>query len=198
MMKKPLNSAYWSEQYQANHTNWNAGSITAPLKEYFDRIEDKDIKILIPGVGHGHELLYLYSIGFTDVTAIDIAAEALGQIRIQAADFPLNNLILGDFFEHEGAYDLIVEQTFFCSLQPELRVNYVEKMNQLLADKGKLVGLLFDDCFQTEGPPFGGSLIEYQQLFEPLMHIRKLEKAYNSIKPRAGRELFIIIEKKND
>lgn len=198
MEKKMLNSSYWSEQYQANHTYWNAGSITTPLKEYFEGIEDKNIKILIPGVGHGHELLYLYRNGFTNVTAIDIAAEALEHIRIEMVDFPLDHLILGDFFDHEGAYDLIVEQTFFCSLQPELRVDYVEKMSQLLTDKGRLVGLLFDDCFNTEGPPYGGSLVEYKQLFEPRMHIQKIEKAYNSIKPRAGRELFIIIERKND
>ncbi|WP_430613507.1 methyltransferase [Flavobacterium sp. JP2137] len=197
-MKKLLNKEFWSEQYQADNTNWNAGAITTPLKEYFDGIADKQTKILIPGVGHGHELLYLYRSGFTDVTAIDIAEEALQKIAAAEPLFPKERLIQADFFQHSDTYDLIVEQTFFCALEPDLRLNYVRKMDELLRKNGKLVGLLFDFCFPSEGPPFGGSLETYQELFSSVLKISKMERAYNSIKPRAGRELFIVIEKKDD
>lgn len=192
---KPLNEEFWAAQYQANNTYWNAGAITTPLQEYFDQLEDKSIKILIPGVGHGHELLYLYRNGFTDVTAVDITREALQKIREVEPNFPSDSLVHADFFEHSETYDLIVEQTFFCSLQPELRAAYVTKIDHLLKPKGKLVGLLFDFCFTEAGPPFGGSYQEYQELFSKALSIRTMERAYNSIKPRQGRELFIIIEK---
>ncbi len=192
---KQLNEEFWAAQYRENDTYWNAGSITTPLKEYFDQVEDKNIKILIPGVGHGHELLYLYRNGFTNVTAVDITREALQIIREVEPDFPSSSLVQADFFEYSGTYDLIVEQTFFCSLQPELRASYVSKMNQLLKPKGKLIGLLFDFCFTEPGPPFGGSNQEYRELFSQGFSIRTMESAYNSIKPRQGRELFIIIEK---
>ena len=95
-----------------------------------------------------------------------------------------------------GKYDLIVEQTFFCAIDPSLRTVYAEKMAKLLNPKGKLVGLLFD-CNFDGGPPFGGSKTEYITYFEPYFKFNFLEKCYNSISPRAGNELFICLENKN-
>jgi thiopurine S-methyltransferase len=69
-------------------------------------------------------------------------------------------------------------------------------MYQLLKSGGKLIGLLFNHEFRFEGPPFGGTQDEYKVLFEPFFKIKKMEIAHNSIKPRAGRELFIILQKK--
>ena len=98
--------------------------------------------------------------------------------------------------QYEKKYDLIIEQTFFCALNPSLRDKYVEKMHELLNPKGKLIGLLFQFPLTEEGPPFGGSENEYIKLFSNNFKIRTLETAYNSIKPREGRELFFIFEKK--
>ena len=89
-----------------------------------------------------------------------------------------------------------MEQTFFCALDPVLRKKYVEKMADLLKENGKLAGLLFDFELTAEGPPFGGSSEEYLQLFTHYFTSKKLERCYNSIKPRSGRELFFIFEKK--
>jgi thiopurine S-methyltransferase len=68
-------------------------------------------------------------------------------------------------------------------------------MHDMLNDGGKLVGLLFDRDFQ-DGPPFGGNKEEYLNYFSPLFNIKIFEKCYNSIEPRMGSELFIILEKK--
>jgi hypothetical protein len=45
-------------------------------------------------------------------------------------------------------------------------------------------------------PPFGGSKKEYLDYFEPYFNLLTFELAYNSIQPRAERELFLIAEKK--
>ena len=66
----------------------------------------------------------------------------------------------------------------------------------MLNKGGKLVGLLFDFPLTEEGPPFGGSLEEYKNTFSKQFNIKILETSFNSIKPRLGRELFIIFEKK--
>ena len=108
----------------------------------------------------------------------------------------VNQIIQTDFFELEDSYDIILEQTFFCALSPTLRADYVKKMHDLLKPNGKIIGLLFDFPLTEVGPPFGGSLDEYKTLFSSLFEIKVLEKAYNSIKPRLGRELFFIFEKK--
>jgi len=65
-------------------------------------------------------------------------------------------VLLGDFFNHKGEYDLIIEQTFFCALPPTMRQKYVWKMHELLAKDGILAGLLFNRKFEVS-PPFGGS-----------------------------------------
>lgn len=72
-----------------------------------------------------------------------------------------------------------------------MRVNYVEKSRELLSEKGKLVGVLFDKDFEKEGPPFGGSQEEYREIFSKHFHIDVLEKCRNSIIPRSGGEVFI-------
>lgn len=199
MEGKMLNEAFWSSKYQSKSTHWNAGEITKPLKDYVDQLKDKNINILIPGVGHGHELKYLFNQGFKNVYVIDIATEPLDYIRKQLPGFPNERLIHGDFFELEGSFDLILEQTFFCALNPDLREKYAQKMNDLLSYNGKLVGVLFDFPLDTIGlPPYGGNKEEYELLFMNHMHLIKIERCYNSIKPRIDRELFIHIEKKND
>ena len=107
-----------------------------------------------------------------------------------------SQILHGDFFEVNDTFDLILEQTFFCALHPSLRPHYVSKMSELLQPKGKLIGLLFDFPLTNEVPPFGGSKEEYINRFGPKFEIKKLERAYNSIKPRENKELFFIFEVK--
>lgn len=191
-MKTQLNKDYWQSRYENNETGWDAGKITTPLKEYIDQIEDKNLKILIPGAGNGYELDYFLSKGFKNVFVVDFAETPLQNIKKRIPELPDSQLIKSDFFKLDGTYDLILEQTFFCALAPELREKYVSKMHSLLSKNGKLFGLLFDFPLTEEGPPFGGSKEEYLSLFSEKFHIKTLETAYNSIQPRKERELFFI------
>lgn len=195
-MRLKLNKSYWEDRYLNNETGWDAGSITTPLKDYIDQIDDKTLKILIPGAGNAHELDYLFSKGFQNVFVIDLAASPLQNIKKRNPLFPGSQLIQGDFFELEEHFDLILEQTFFCALSPELRKNYVSKMAQLLNPNGKIAGLLFDFPLTEAGPPFGGSKEAYLSLFSDIFSIKTFERAYNSIKPRQEKEFFFIFEKK--
>lgn len=127
---------------------------------------------------------------------LDYTAVAFEETTKEHNDFPIERVIIGDFFKHEGSYDLIIEQTFFCSLPVEQRKAYVEKMHSLLQPNGKLVGLLFDTFFEEDTPPYGGDREEYVALFEPYFAIEVMDRSFNSIKPRQNRELFIILKKK--
>ena len=149
------------------------------------------MRILIPGCGNAYEAEYLHEQGFKNVFVIDIAPLALEGFKKRAPHFPKDQLFCGDFFEHEGQYDLILEQTFFCALNPELRSNYAKKMHELLAPKGKLAGVMF--CFELtkKGPPFGGSAEEYEGYFGDLFEIATMKPCENSIKPRQGNELWV-------
>ncbi len=193
-----LNKGYWEERYESNTLGWDAGRITTPLKQYIDQIDDKDLKILIPGVGYGYEAIYLWKRGFKNTWVIDLARQPLNRMLKEIPDFPQKQLIKGDFFAQDYQdFDLVIEQTFFCALDPVLRGDYVKKMHELLKNKGVLAGLFFDFPLTEKGPPFGGSKSEYLKLFETHFDIKILKRAYNSIPPRQGKELFFIFEKKS-
>lgn len=194
---KVLDQNYWDGQYKANTTGWDLGVISPPLKAYIDAIEDKNSAVLIPGCGNTYEAAYLLEMGFTNITVIDIAPTL---IRILQQKFATNNniqIVLGDFFKHQGSYDLIIEQTFFCALPPTMRQEYVAKMHDLLAKNGKLAGVLFNRTF-TSGPPFGGSQEEYKLLFKDAFEVLTMDVSKNSIAPRANTELFIELKKMDD
>lgn len=195
-MDQQFNETYWQLRYKANQTGWDAGSITPPLRKYFDQLTSKERRILIPGCGNAYEAEYLYHTGFQKVYVADVAEAPLQNLRNRVQDFPDEHLLQHDFFELKGQYDLVFEQTFFCALSPDLRPAYAAKCAELLAPGGKLVGLLFNTTFQHEGPPFGGSAEEYRSYFEPYFHFIHFEEAYNSLAPRQGRELFINLQKK--
>jgi thiopurine S-methyltransferase len=190
-----IDKNYWEKRWEKNETGWDAGAVTTPLKTYFDQLTNKEIKILIPGCGNAYEAEYLFQQGFKNTYIIDIAPQALDSFAKRVPQFPKENLICDDFFNHQNQYDLIVEQTFFCALDPKLREAYINKMQQLLKPKGKLVGVLFNIPLNTEHPPFGGNKAEYEKLFGPYFYFKHFDICYNSIKPRENNELFILFEK---
>ncbi|KVV15977.1 methyltransferase domain-containing protein [Flavobacterium sp. TAB 87] len=191
-----LTKEYWEDRYQQQQTAWDIGSISTPLKEYIDQLTDKSLSILIPGGGNSYELEYLLENGFESVFVVDFATTPLHYIRKRIPHLQSEQLIQADFFELEGHFDLILEQTFFCALNPYLREKYVEKVKSLLKPNGKVAGVFFQFPLTEVGPPFGGSKTEYENLFRTNFRIKSLETAYNSIKPRRENELFFIFEKK--
>lgn len=197
-MEELFDAGYWQHRYQSNETGWDTGSITTPLKEYFDQLDKKDLRILIPGCGNGYEAEYLFHQGFEQVCLADIAEAPLQNFAHRVSAFPKEHLLQQDFFALQGEYDLIVEQTFFCALPPVLRPAYARQCAALLKKGGKLMGLLFDTEFKPEGPPFGGDREEYRKYFAPYFTFLHFERAYNSIPPRQGRELFMLLQKKAD
>ena len=186
-----LNEAYWSARYKNGQTGWDIGYVSTPIKTYIDQLESKEVSILIPGAGNAYEAEYLWKAGFRNVTVIDLSQEPLENLKKRIPDFDKELLIRGDFFDLNETYDLVIEQTFFCALNPSLRKAYVKKMSELINPKGRLVGLLFNIPLFDDHPPFGGNSAEYKPLFEQYFHIKVMETAYNSINPRYGNELFI-------
>lgn len=188
-----LNDQYWSERYVKSQTAWDVGNVSPALKDYFDQLTNKSISILIPGCGNAYEAEYLLQQGFTDITLIDISGVLVQNLQVKLKDYiekGVCRVIHQDFFEHSGNYDLIIEQTFFCAIEPVLRPKYAKKMSELLKPTGRLVGLLFNREF-VGGPPFGGTKEEYIPYFSPYFDLKNIEKCTNSIPPRAGYELFI-------
>jgi len=187
---------YWDTLYSSKKTGWDIGYVSTPIKEYFDQLKDKSIRILIPGAGRAWEAEYIYKLGFTNTFILDFSKEAILEFKNRCPWFPENQIIYEDYFIHSETYNLIVEQTFFSSFNPLKRHDIVYQYYKLLNNGGKLVGVLFNHEFDFDGPPFGGSEKEYKHLFDAHFNIEIFKTAYNSIAPRKEREVFLLLRKK--
>lgn len=198
-LKTSKEEEYWSKRYLDNKTGWDIGAPSTPLNTYIDQLENMALKILIPGAGNSYEAEYLFHKGFKNVYVLDISEAPLKAFKKRVTDFPTNQILHNDFFTHKETYDLILEQTFFCSFPPTKsnRESYASKMNELLNKNGKLVGLWFDIPLtgDMDKRPFGGTKTEYLSYFNPFFKVKTFENCYNSIPPRMGNELFGIFEK---
>lgn len=190
-----FSSEYWNTLYLKNMTGWDIGYASTPIKDYIDQLTNKDLKILVPGAGNAYEVEHLFRLGFKSTFLLDFSEQSILNFRSRCPDFPSDQIIQKDFFDYQGSFDLILEQTFFSSVPRKMRNLYVQKIFELLNKGGNLIGLLFSHEFGFEGPPYGGTKAEYEQLFTPYFNIEKMSTAYNSIQPREERELFIKLRK---
>jgi hypothetical protein len=186
-----LNAGFWGARYATGDTGWDLGAVSPPLQAWFSGFTDKAMRILIPGGGRSWEAEHLHRQGFRHVHVVDLTDAPWRELTARCPDFPREHFHIGDFFAHAGRYHRIVEQTFFCALDPGLRKAYVEKMHGLLVPGGILGGVLFNDALNADRPPFGGSLEEYRTLFGTLFTDLRLDPCHNSVAPRAGRELWL-------
>lgn len=190
-----LSANFWEERYQNGYTGWDIGRVSDPLRGILDEEQNKELRILIPGAGNAWEAEYAWESGFKHVFVLDFAPSALDAFRNRIPDFPDSHLIHSDFFSHQGNYDLILEQTFFCALDPSLRQQYALHMHKLLTNNGRVRGVLFDSPMNSDQPPFGGSKTEYMQLFEPIFKEVSIQPCIRSIAPRSGKEVEILMRK---
>ena len=200
-MENVNQAQFWQQRYEQDSIGWDMGQVSPPLQAYIDQLPEsaKSQAVLVPGAGNAYEVGYLHEQGFSNVTLVDFAPAPIDAFAERYPDFPAEHLICADFFElspEKYQFDWVLEQTFFCAINPARRDEYVAQMAALLKPNGKLVGLLFDKDFGRDEPPFGGTKAEYQQRFAPYFDIEIMETSYNSHHARQGSELFIKMQAK--
>jgi cyclopropane fatty-acyl-phospholipid synthase-like methyltransferase len=156
-------------------------------------------KTLVPGCGCGHEVIFLAENGF-EVTGIDYSPGAVSHLKSSIQERKLNcNVLHQDFFEldssHNGAYDLMIEQTFFCAISPGQRTAYVSTVARALKQGGMLAGLFYHTG-EEGGPPFNTTREDILKYFSGSFEIRQLSKAKDSAEQRKDKEWLAILVKK--
>ena len=186
----PSDPKFWEVLYQADTTGWELGRASPPLANYFANTSPAGLRVLVVGCGRGHEARMLASLG-AEVTAIDIAPSAIAQARAiespQTVDFRL-----ADLFDLRGqlpAFDLIVEHTCFCAIDPARRDEYVAAVADALVPGGTFIGLFFAHG-REGGPPFTTTAKEIRERFGDRFIIDTLATAEGSVISRRGDELF--------
>ena len=191
---------YWEESYQSGEMGWDLGQIT-PVFENWIQSKSDPLSICILGAGNGWDALHFSKLGHT-VTAVDFAESAINNMHKSAQRYDLSiNLLHLDIFDlsqnfHQD-FDVVLEYTCFCAIDPDRRKDYIEMVSHILKPEGELVGLLFptDKDPNDDGPPFSVDLNATILLFFRYMRLIKKEIPQLSIERRKGREVFVIFRK---
>jgi methyl halide transferase len=144
-------------------------------------------RVLVVGCGRGWEVEALAQRGF-DVTGLDIAPAALDLVTIRLGQRPNISLQVGSVLNMPpsmlGAYDIIVEHTCFCAIDPLRWSDYAYSVASILVPRGYFVGafLSFENV-EYAGPPFGTNIETVHSLFVEYFEIRRLGKAPEPFPP---------------
>jgi methyl halide transferase len=189
----------WQRHYDEGDLGWDLGQVAPPFVKLFESKSILPGKTLIPGCGRGHEVIYLVENGF-EVTAVDYSSGAVDHLKSTVQERKLKCEVLHiDFFgidsAHNGIYDLLIEQTFFCAISPEQRPSYVSTVARALRPGGMLAGLFYHTG-EKGGPPFNTTREDILKHFSDSFEIRQLSKAEDSAKQRKDKEWLVILVKK--
>ena len=188
----------WQDHYDSNDLGWDLGQVAPPFVELWEKGKLPWGEVLVPGCGRGHEVIFLAENGF-EVTGIDFSEGAVTYLGNALKKRNLKGRVLHqDFFSlddtHDGVYNLVIEQTFFCAISPRQRQDYVLKVSRMLKPGGMLVGLFYHTDKQG-GPPYNTTREDIETHFSENFEIQELDKTSLSSEQRKGKEWLGILKK---
>ena len=198
--KKPggYGQADWQKHYDENDLAWDLGGVAEPFVRLLEERSLPEGRLIIPGCGQGHEVLFFAERGWR-VTGVDFASGAVGLLRQALVDRKLEASILHqDFFQlddsHNGQYDVLLEQTFFCAISPDQRASYVDTVSRILKSGATLAGVFYETG-EEGGPPFNTTEADIRQYFSHGFDIQRLERCIFSHERRQGKEWLAVMRK---
>ena len=189
----------WQRHYDEGDLGWDLGQVAPPFIRLFESNAILPGKTLVPGCGRGHEVIYLAENGF-EVTAVDYSSGAVNHLKSTVQERKLKCKVLHmDFFgidsTHNGVYDLLIEQTFFCAISPEQRPFYVSTVARALKQGGMLAGLFYHTG-KEGGPPFNTTREDILKHFSDSFEVQQLSKSEDSAEQRKNKEWLVVLVKK--
>jgi SAM-dependent methyltransferase len=160
----------WEQRYQAGHTGWDRGDPSPALHHWLATGAVPQGRVLVPGCGHGYEILELVRAG-RQVTAVDIAAQPILKLMSRLNDAGLHaNVVQADLLHWTPAepFDAIYEQTCICALDPVHWQEYAQRLAGWLVPGGRLLAL-FMQTGRAGGPPFDCPVPQMRELFDPAL-----------------------------
>lgn len=202
-LNKLINSStpeYWDEAYRLGNVTWDLGFPTPVFNNWINHQKVK-LSICVVGAGNGWDAINFAKKGH-NVTAVDFALSAISNMRSEATNSNVKlNILHSDIFDlnkiFQEKFDIVLEYTCYCAIDPSMRKDYISIVNTILKPRGKFVALLFplDKEINEGGPPYGVSLSNTLNLFDKYFLVDKYEYPVDSIEARKGREIFITFNK---
>ncbi|BAF18757.1 Os06g0153900 [Oryza sativa Japonica Group] len=183
----------WEKSWEAAVTPWDLGKPTPIIEHLVKSGTLPKGRALVPGCGTGYDVVALAS-PERFVVGLDISSTAVEKAKQWSSSLPNADcftFLADDFFKWKPSeqFDLIFDYTFFCALDPSLRLAWAETVSGLLKPHGELITLIYLISDQEGGPPFNNTVTDYQKVLEPLgFKAILMEDNELAIKPRKGQE----------
>ena len=193
-----LSAEAWEKKYREGQARWDLGCPAPPLINLLaSERAPKAGRLAVLGCGSGQDAMLFASAGF-EVVGFDFAPTAVERARATAKARNLNVLFLQRNIFDLGAdfadcFDLVLEHTCFCAIDPGLRQQYVQTAAKILRPSGCLIAL-FNTSNQLDRPPFGIKPKTILDLFSPYFEVILFQPATDSIASRQGREHLAIFQ----
>jgi SAM-dependent methyltransferase len=187
-------ASFWVELYRRDMDGWELGRVAPPLQRWLAQNPPRGRRVLVVGAGRGNEARFLAQLG-AQVTALDFADDAVIALRAVATEVALDVRQQDLFTLKDPEFDLIVEHTCFCAIDPGRRDEYVAAVSAALRPGGELVGLFWEHG-RPGGPPFSTSRAELQQRFSARFEWVLDEVPPDSVAARQGQELLVQMKKR--
>ena len=190
-------SDFWDDKYINNEHKWDISGPTPAFVNWSKNLKSSK-RIIVPGCGNGYDAIHLANEGH-NVFAIDFSSKVIDNLKNKKIDNL--NIVLDDYFnlpsKFNNKFDYFLEYTFLCAINPDRRMEYIEKSFDLLNSKGKYVGFLFpvNKPLNEGGPPFGVDLEKIIDMFSQFYYDIKIKKSKYSIEARSQNEVFITMKK---
>ena len=188
----------WETRYREGRTHWDRGAPSPALMEWLNQGLVPGKRVLVPGCGHGHEILELARRGF-QVTAVDIASQPIESLRTRLTKEELEaEIIQGDLLHihFQTPFDAIYEQTVICALDPSCWRDYTSRLHAWLRPRGTLFAL-FMQTGRDGGPPFHCPLERMRELFPEERWLWLSEAPRRVPHPSGLEELGFILRRKD-
>ena len=192
-------SDFWNEIYKNSpKPNWDIGQAAPVFQDMLPRLKLPKSRILVLGSGEGHDAALFAQAGHV-VTAVDFSPEAIRKAKLNYGDLENLNFVQADVFnlphEWNATFDVIIEHTCFCAIEPHRRKELVKTWRRLLHEEGQLMGLFFS-MLKRPGPPYGSSEWEIRELLQHHFQFLFWGRWNKSVEKRQGLELFVLAKKK--
>ena len=186
----------WEAAYRCGDTPWEKGKAHPALIDLLAENGPIAGEILVPGCGFGYDVRAL-STSVNQVIGIDLAQFAISKAKAfpKVAD---EEYLQADLFalprEFDGKFDVVLEHTCFCAIDPKMRANYVETIVRILEPNGKMVAIFFlNPDHEEDGPPYGASRAELDELFGSKFSLEEEWIPRRTYEGREQRELIRIL-----
>lgn len=203
-----MKQEFWQEKWQANEIGFHQDAPHPLLKKHFSALAlQRGARVFVPLCGKSSDMICLQEQGYgvvglelSEIAVQSFFSENNLEVNISEVEgykrFQSENIevLCGDFFsvrcELLGDIAAVFDRAALIALPPEMRVQYAEKMQQLMEPGTDMLMIALEyEQGIINPPPFAVVQDEVMTLYSSWCEIELLEKASAIVKGKPCHEL---------